>query len=464
VLRLTNTLGRRKEEFRPSKGKEVRMYSCGPTVYDYAHIGNFRSYVFSDVLRRYLEYSGYSVRLVMNLTDVDDKTIKGSVREGVSLSKYTRKFKDAFFEDIGRLSIKKASEYPEATKHIPEMTALVQTLMDKGYAYKSDDGSIYFDISKFKGYGKLANLDRKGLKAGARVSQDEYEKDQAHDFALWKAWTKEDGDVFWETKLGKGRPGWHIECSAMSSRCLGPAFDIHTGGVDLIFPHHENEIAQYEAATGKPFARFWVHNEHLLVDNKKMSKSLGNFYTLRDLLKMGHSPKAIRYLLLSSHYGQKLNFTLVGLKGAEASVSRLLDFMDMLSSASGKDGKEAKTLAADAEKRFGEAMDDDLNTPEALAAVFDMVRKANILNEKGRLGKAGAKTLADAMLGFDEVLGVLDGGKKKDIGKEVGKLIAEREKARKAKDWAKSDAIRDKLKDMGVILEDSPAGVKWKLR
>ena len=465
MLRLHNTMGRKKQAFKPASGNEARMYSCGPTVYDYAHIGNFRAYVFSDLLRRYLEYSGYKVRLVMNLTDVDDKTIKQSRKQGLSLGKYTEKYKKAFFEDIAKLNIRKAAAYPEATAHIREMVAIVEKLLKNGHAYRSEDGSVYFDISKFKDYGKLSGLDMKGLKAGARVSQDEYEKEQAHDFALWKAWTKDDGDVFWETSVGKGRPGWHIECSAMSSKYLGVTFDVHTGGVDLIFPHHENEIAQYEAATGKPFARFWLHNEHLLVDSKKMSKSLGNFYTLRDLIGKGYSPKAIRYLLLSSHYRQKLNFTLKGLEAAEASVSRLLDFMDMLGSASGKDTKDAAALAAEAQRRFGKAMDDDLNTPEALSAVFDMVRKANTLNEQCKIGKAGAKALKEAMLRFDEVLGVLDSaGKKKGIGKEVEKLIAEREEARKAKDWARSDAIRDKLKGMGVILEDSPEGVKWKLR
>jgi cysteinyl-tRNA synthetase len=417
------------------------------------------------MLCRYLEYKGYKVRLVMNITDVDDKTIKGSRKKGLSLGKYTRKYKKAFFEDIEKLNVKPASSYPEATKHITEMAALVKKLLGKGYAYRSGDGSVYFDISKFGDYGKLSNLDMKGLKAGARVSQDEYEKDQAQDFALWKAWTKEDGDVFWETEIGKGRPGWHIECSAMSSKYLGDTFDIHTGGVDLIFPHHENEIAQHEAATGKPFARFWLHNEHLLVDNKKMSKSLGNFYTLRDLLGKGYSPVAIRYLLLSAQYRQKLNFTLKGLEGAEASVNRLLDFMDMLKSARGKDSGGAQKSAAKAKKKFGDAMDDDLNMPEALAAVFELVREANVLSEKGKLGKGGAAKVREAMLSFDSVLGLLEAGKaKKGIGAKVEKLIKEREEARKRKDFAKSDKIREKLKGMGVILEDSPTGVKWKVR
>jgi cysteinyl-tRNA synthetase len=465
VLKLSNTLGRKKQEFKPFKGKEVRMYSCGPTVYDYAHIGNFRAYVFSDILRRYLEYSGYTVKLVMNLTDVDDKTIRRSHEEGVSLEKYTEKYKKAFFEDVARLSIRKAAFYPAATEHIPEMVALVKMLQKKGFAYKSDDGSIYFDIGKFKGYGRLAKLDKKGLKAGARVSQDEYEKGQAQDFALWKAWTPEDGDVFWETEIGKGRPGWHIECSAMSTKYLGETFDIHTGGVDLIFPHHENEIAQHEAATDKPFARFWLHNEHLLVDGRKMSKSLGNFYTLRDLLGKGYGPGAIRYLLLSSHYRQKLNFTLKSLDAAQASVNRLLDFMDMLAGTKGKDTGKAAKISAGAIKDFEEAMDDDLGTPGALAAVFGLVKEGNVLSEKGGLGKEGAQVIRKAMMKMDSVLGLLEGvGGKKDIGKEVEKLIKERQDARNEKDFAKSDKIRDKLRDMGVVLEDSPTGMKWKLR
>ncbi|MBN1896664.1 MAG: cysteine--tRNA ligase [Candidatus Aenigmarchaeota archaeon] len=463
MLKLYNTMSRKKEGFSPSKGKEARIYSCGPTVYDYAHIGNFRAYIFSDLLRRYLEYKGMKVNLVMNLTDVDDKTIKRSREKCVSLSQYTKEYKKAFFDDIKKLSIKPASAYPCATDHIKEMTEMVNALLKKGFAYRSDDGSIYFDIRKYEDYGRLAKLDRKGLKAGARVSQDEYEKEQAHDFALWKAWTEEDGDVFWKTDLGKGRPGWHIECSAMSSKYLGETFDIHTGGVDLIFPHHENEIAQYEAATGKTFARFWMHNEHLLVDNRKMSKSLGNFYTLRDLFEKGYSPKAVRYILLATHYRQKLNFTFNGLEAASNSVNRLLDFMDMLDSAKGSEFAGIKKIADKARKDFEVAMDDDLNIAEALAAVFSLVREVNTLSEKESLGKKGAAEIKKLMLEFDSVLGVL-GEEKKNIGKDVEKLIEEREKARAAKDWNKADKIRDNINALGIILEDTPDGVKWKMR
>ncbi len=462
MLRLYNTMTRKKEGFSPSKGKEVRMYSCGPTVYDFAHIGNFRAYIFSDLLRRYLEYRGMKVKLVMNLTDVDDKTIKGSRKEGVPLKKHTEKYKAAFFEDIKTLNVKPAFAYPEATEHIGEMVGIVKKLLRKGLAYRKKDG-IYFDIRKFRDYGKLARLDMKGLRAGARVSHDEYEKEQAHDFALWKTWTEDDGDVFWETELGKGRPGWHIECSAMSSKYLGSGFDIHTGGVDFIFPHHENEIAQYEAATGKKFVRFWLHNEHLLVDGKKMSKSLGNFYTLRDVLEKGYSPRALRYILLATHYRQKLNFTLKGLEGAEASVSRLLDFMDMLEEADGREFAGLKKTVEKAKRDFGAAMDDDLNIAEALAAVFGFVREVNVMSEKGKLGRKGAGMAKGLMLKFDEVLGVLD-SERKDLSAEIESLIIERERARKKKDWKRSDEIREKLKDMGVILEDSPTGVKWKMR
>ena len=466
TLKLYNTLTRKRDVFRPIKDREVRMYSCGPTVYDYAHIGNFRAYIVSDLLRRYLEYKGFRVKLVMNLTDVDDKTIKGSGNQGISLDKYTERFKKAFFEDLKTLNIKPAAVYPEATKHIKEMVYIVKALLKNGYAYKSDDGSVYFDISKFRDYGKLSHLKIKKLKAGARVSQDQYEKEkeQAQDFALWKAWTPQDGDVFWESPIGKGRPGWHIECSAMSTKYLGETFDIHTGGVDLIFPHHENEIAQTEGATGKPFVKHWVHNEHLLVDGRKMSKSLGNFYTLRDLLSKGHSPKAIRYLLLSAHYRQKLNFTLQGLEAANSSINRILDFMDMLDDVRGeKISPEIKKKVENTKEKFENALDNDLNMPVALAAIFDFVKEMNTINERGGLGKKDAVIINEMMLGFDETLGILEVGKK-DINKGIEKLIKEREDARKDKDFKKSDQIRARLREMGVILEDTPEGVRRKIR
>lgn len=442
------------------------MYSCGLTVYDYAHIGNLRAYIFVDLLRRWLEYRGFDVQHVMNLTDVDDKTIRGMQKEGVSLEQYTQKYTDAFFEDLQALNIKKAKIIPKATEHIKEMVKLIEILMEKGYGYKGEDGSIYYDISKFKNYGKLSKMKIEELKTGARVKVDEYGKEQASDFALWKAWDPDDGDVFWETKLGKGRPGWHIECSAMSMKYLGETLDIHTGGVDNIFPHHENEIAQSEVVTGKKFVNYWLHNEHLLIDGERMGKSLKNFYTLRDLLRMGHDPIAVRYLLMSTHYRKQLNFTFEGLKAAKKALQRLYDFMERLEEIKvTEDGEEIGELVEKARKNFEDAMDDDLNINKALATVFNFVKEVNILIDQKRLNRAGAKQVKGLMMDFDKVLGILsDFWKRKEekLPKEVEELIRKREKARKAKDWETADAIRDKLQRMGIILEDTPEGVKWK--
>jgi len=458
MLKLYNTLTRKKEEFKPIKKDYVRLYSCGPTVYDFAHIGNFRAYIFSDLLRRYLKYKNYKVKQIMNLTDVDDKTIKGSRKEGVVLAEYTLKYKEAFFEDIKKLNIENVEFYPEATKHIKEMVVLIKTLLNKKYAYKSDDGSIYYDISKFKNYGKLAHLDMKGLKKGARVKHDEYEKEKTHDFALWKAYDEEDGDVFWKTELGKGRPGWHIECSAMSMKYLGESFDIHTGGVDLIFPHHENEIAQSEAATKKKFVKYWIHNEHLLVDGKKMSKSLGNFYTLRDILKKGYNPKAIRYLLLSTHYRQKLNFTFKVLEAAKNSIDRLNNFVFNLKNIKEtKDNKEVSALIKKVKEEFEKEMDDDLNISKALAVIFDFMRDVNKLI----ISKKDAKEIYNVMFNFNKVLGVLE-EKEEKISKEIQDLINEREKARKNKDYKKADEIRNELRKKGFIIEDTKEGPRLK--
>ncbi|MEK6808976.1 MAG: cysteine--tRNA ligase, partial [Nanoarchaeota archaeon] len=344
MLRLFNTRTRKIGVFKSIKDKEVNIYTCGPTVYDYAHIGNLRAYICADILKRYLKYKGYNVKHVMNITDVDDKTIKGSQQQGISLKKYTQNFSNMFFEDIKILNLDLPDIFPKATEHIPEMIMLIKKLLKKGFAYKGEDGSIYYDISKFKNYGKLAQLDMDGLKEGARIRHDEYSKDSPKDFCLWKACDKDDGDVFWKTELGKGRPGWHIECSAMNMKYLGEEFDIHTGGVDLIFPHHENEIAQSVGATGKEFVHYWFHNEHLLVNGKKMSKSLGNFYTLRDLLNKGYNPIGIRYLLLSTHYRQQLNFTEESLQGAENSVQRINDFILKLRNVSKNALKNKTTL------------------------------------------------------------------------------------------------------------------------
>jgi cysteinyl-tRNA synthetase len=460
-----NTLTRKKEKFVPLEKDKVKMYTCGPTVYDYAHIGNFRAFVFEDLLRRWLEYRGFEVTQIMNITDVDDKTIKGSRKKQIPLKEYTEYYTKAFFEDIQALNIQKATLYPKATEHIPEMISLIKRLLEKGYAYKGEDGSIYYSISKFKDYGKLSKIKVEELKPGARVKVDEYEKEEARDFALWKAWDEEDGDVFWETELGKGRPGWHIECSAMSMKYLGETFDIHCGGVDNMFPHHENEIAQSEAATGKKFVNYWLHNEHLLVEGKRMAKRYGNYYTLRDLLAKGYHPAAIRYLLMSTHYRQQLNFTFEGLEAAKNAVDRLTSFMHRLQDANGKEsGEKIKQLIAQVQRDFGEAMDDDLNISVALAALFDFVREVNKLMDNNLLSKEEAEEVYNLMLHFDKVLGVIGEAKKEEkLPKEAEELIRKREEARKVKDWKTADKIREQLKAIGVIVEDTPQGVKWKI-
>mgnify|MGYP000291885209 CR=1 FL=1 len=464
-IRFFNTLTRQKEAFTPIEPGKVRMYTCGPTVYDYAHIGNFRAFLFEDLLKRWLEHRGFTVTHVMNITDVDDKTIKGAQKQHISLTEYTNYYIKAFFEDIKALNIKPANYYPRATEHIPEMVALIQTLIQKGYAYKAPDNSIYYAIKKFKNYGKLSHINIQQLKEGARIRTDEYEKEEAHDFALWKAWTPEDGDVFWETPLGKGRPGWHIECSAMSMRYLGETFDIHCGGVDNIFPHHENEIAQSEAATGKKFVNYWLHNEHLLVNGKKMAKKFGNFYTLRDLLKQGFDPIAIRFLLISTHYRAQFNFTFEGLEAAHATVERLRNFMRRLQEANGE-GSNGKinSLITTAETQFTAAMDDDLNISIALSALFDFIREVNTLLDANLVSKKEANEAANFIQRIDEVLGVIGEAKKEEsLPKEAEELIKAREEARKARDWTRADELRLKLREMGVIIEDTPQGVKWRL-
>ena len=463
-MRFYNTLTRKKEEFKPLEKGVVRIYTCGPTVYDYAHIGNFRTYVFQDLLRRWLEYRGYKVIQVMNITDVDDKTIRGARREGISLKEYTERYIKAFFEDIKTLNIEKAEYYPKATEHIKEMVELIKKLLEKGYAYKAEDGSTYYDISKFKEYGKLSKIKIEELKPGARVKADQYAKEEARDFALWKAWDEEDGDVYWETELGKGRPGWHIECSAMALKYLGETIDIHSGGVDLIFPHHENEIAQSEAVTGKPFARFWLHSEHLMVEGRKMAKSLGNFYTLRDLLKMGYSPKAIRFLLLSTHYRQQLNFTFEALKAAEKTIERLQIFMERLKEANGTGcGKQIEKLMEKVKEEFETALDDDLDINTALASLFEFIREVNKLIDENKLSKQEARMVRELMLKFDKVLGVIgEEEKEEELPKEIMELIRKREEARKRKEWETADQIREKLREMGIIIEDTPTGTKWR--
>jgi cysteinyl-tRNA synthetase len=459
TLKIYNTLTRKKEDFKSLKPKQVSMYTCGPTVYDYAHIGNFRAYLCADILRRYLEYRGFKVKQVMNLTDVDDKTINRSQEQKIPLNKFTEKYIKAFFEDLTALSIEQPFKFPRATEHIREIVEAVKKLIKKGFAYKGDDGSTYYDVSKFRGYGKLAKIKIKELKAGARVCQDEYEKEQANDFALWKAWTKGDGDVFWETELGKGRPGWHIECSVMSTKYLGQPFDIHTGGVDLIFPHHENEIAQAEAAEGKQFVKYWFHNEWLLVEGKKMSKRYDNFFTLRDLLEKGYDAKTIRLVLIGTHYRQQLDFTFKKLEAAKKSIQKLEDFMLRLKESDAKSsGKTAEKHIKKAKDDFEKAMDDDLNIAQALSAIFDFMHEINKID----LSKSDAKKILDLMDSFNQVLGIFE-IKEKKLPKELMDLINQREQARKNKDWKTADKIRDELKKKGVILEDTPSGVRYKL-
>ena len=461
MLRFYNTLTRQKDDFRPLEAGKVGMYTCGPTVYNSPHIGNYRAYVFEDLLRRYLKYRGYEVKQVMNLTDVDDKTIRDSRRAEMALQDFTAIHKRAFFDDLRTLNIESAEAYPAATDHIPDMVAMIQRLRDRGHTYDVE-GSIYFRLDSFPGYGRLANLDAEALQEGAsgRMDQDEYAKDNVRDFALWKAWSAEDGDVYWDTELGKGRPGWHIECSAMSMKYLGSHFDIHTGGEDNIFPHHENEIAQSEAATGETFVNYWLHCRHLLVDNAKMSKSMGNFYTLRDLLEQGFKPKGIRYALLATHYRQPMNFTLDNLRGAETGVQRLIDFMDNLRSADGN-GADAGAVLQQTQEGFEQSLDNDLNISGALGAIFQMVRDVNRLRADGRLSSADASATQDLMHRFDGVLGVLDLDEGEDDA-EVEGLLAQRQEARKNRDFDRADALRDAIGERGYVIEDTPHGPRLK--
>ncbi|MEM3374170.1 MAG: cysteine--tRNA ligase [Candidatus Woesearchaeota archaeon] len=457
VLKFYNTLTRQKEEFKEINPGQVRIYSCGPTVYNFAHIGNMRSYVFSDMLRRYLKYKGYEVIHVMNLTDVDDKTIRDSQKEGVSLKEFTERYTKYFFEDLETLNIEKVEYYPKATETINEMIEISKRLLEKGIAYKSEDGSTYFSVSKFKDYGKLSKINVENLKEGARVKQDEYEKESAKDFALWKSYDKSDGDVYWETELGKGRPGWHIECSAMSMKFLGQSFDIHTGGIDLIFPHHENEIAQSEAFTGKKFVNYWLHCEHLLVDNEKMSKSKGNFYTLRDLLNKGYSAKAIRYLLMATHYRQKLNFTFSGLESAENTIKKFKEFMLRLKNIEEKNNNnnsKVNELIKKAKQDFENAMDDDLNISEGLAVIFEFMNQINKLIADNNLSRNDALKVFNLMMEFDKVLGILDFSEEK-IPEKVLELVKKREEARKNKNWKLSDELREEIKKLGYYVDDS---------
>lgn len=463
ALRFFNTLSRKKEKFKPLKPGVITLYTCGPTVHDYAHLGNFRAFLFYDLLKRVLIQQGYKVNHVMNITDVDDKIIRKSLAAKKSLREFTTVFENAFYEDLETLNVLKANVYPRATENINSMVELIKKLLEKNLAYKSDDGCVYYAIRKFKDYGKLSKINLEKLEAGAsgRVLADEYDKANVQDFALWKSWTKEDGDVFWETEIGKGRPGWHVECSAMSIKYLGETIDIHTGAEDLIFPHHENEIAQSEGATGKKFVNYWLHNAWLLVDGKKMSKSLGNFYTLRDIIDKGYDPLAIRFYLLSTHYRQKFNFTFDALESSTSALQRLWDCYDNLSFARGKQNPNVGARIDQFKKDFNTALENDLEISQALAALFDFVRDCNAWLAGNALSREDGKKLRDALEHADKVLGVLK-KEKPELTPEEKALIEEREKARKAKNWERADQIRAELEKKGVIVEDTPAGPKWK--
>ncbi len=486
ALHLYNTLSGKIEEFAPSADNTVRMYACGPTVYDYGHIGNFRTFIAVDILRRFLKQSGYKLQHVMNITDVDDKIIRNAAREHKSVREYGQIYEQGFLEDMRTLNIQQPERLVRATEHIQEMASFIRELEQKGFAYRTDDGSYYFRIARFPEYGKLSKKDLGGMEPGARVDVDEYEKDNVRDFALWKA--PKEGEEVWDTPIGKGRPGWHIECSVMSMKYLGESFDLHAGGEDLAFPHHENEIAQSEALTGKTFARFWMHVRFLLVEGEKMAKSAGNFYTPRDLLIKGHKPSSIRYLLTSVPYRKQFNFTFDGLKQAAHSVERLRNFQTRVQMGQFPAGKcqRIQEQAAAAMQEMRGAMEDDLNTAQALAAIFNLVREANTAADNGELRQDDKAPLLAALKQFDDIFDVLTDddatkishnlewarahGKLSDADvqqptisdDEVERLMADRAAARKARDFARSDAIRTQLAEAGILVEDTKDGIRWK--
>lgn len=445
-MKVFNSLTRSLEELHPLVGNEVRLYTCGPTVYNFAHIGNFRAYAFEDILRRVIQFNGMKIRQVMNLTDVDDKTIRGANGAGIPLTDYTKTYKDAFFADLAKLNIQPAEVYPAATDHIPEMIALVSKLIEKGVAYKSEDGSVYFNVRAFPSYGKLAHIDFENQRTGARCAADEYDKENVGDFALWKAWEPSDGPVGWDSPWGRGRPGWHIECSAMSMKYLGETFDLHTGGIDNLFPHHENEIAQAEAATGKPFVKCWMHCAHLKVNGEKMSKSLGNFFTLRDLIEKGWTGREIRYVLINAHYRTGLNFAFDALEDARKALARIDACVDKTTSGA------VPEWATKHLEEFTAAVNDDLNMPRAFAALFGLVRETNA---------HGGGAVRDVFARMDEVLGIIFFGRKTEteaIPAEIEALLAKRAEARKAKNWAESDKLRDEIAAAGWLVKDSKEG------
>ena len=474
TLRVHNTATRSLQDFEPLEAGTVRVYGCGPTIYNHAHIGNFRTFLFFDLVHRYLDWSGYEVHFVMNLTDVDDKVIESAVESGMTVTEKTEPFEEVFLEDSRTLGIRPAESYPRATDHIEKMVDFVQRLIDSGHAYPADDGAVYFSIASFAQYGKLKGIDTATLKVGARVAHDDYDKEDARDFALWKAATPEDEQVeaAWDSPWGRGRPGWHLECSVMSTTELGDTLDMHLGGEDLIFPHHENEIAQSESATGHPFVRNWMHVKHLFVEGKKMSKSFGNFITLRELLDEGYDPAAIRHLLISSHYRGDLNFTRQGLEASGAALQRLLDFESRLKGILA-DGTAAPSglpeAASQALESFRAAMDNDFNSADALAAVFVFVSTVNAaLDNHGTVSESDREAALDALHSMDAVLALLEVANASralddDQIAYVEQRIQERTAARANRDFATSDAIRDELAGKGIALEDGPDGTRWKV-
>jgi len=466
-LAFYNTLARKIEEFVPIKPGKVGLYTCGPTVYDFAHIGNFRAYIFEDLLRRTLEFAGYDVYHVMNLTDVDDKTIRTSIKQGLPLREFTAKYIAAFYADLDTLKIHRAHDYPAATDYVEEMKAMIQTLLDKGIAYTTESGDVYFSIEKYPDYGKLANLNMEEMRKGERVSDDEYEKESLVDFALWKGWSERDGDVFWDAPWGKGRPGWHIECSAMATKFLGPHFDIHCGGVDNIFPHHEDEIAQSECCTGEKFVNYWLHCKHLMVEGEKMSKSVGNCYTIPQLLEKGYSGREIRYELLATRYRDGLNFTFQGLKERRGNLERIDGYQARLVKLAEGEAEQgnwaaqlpewAKTVEAD----FGAAIADDLNISGALAVLFDSITQGNRAMNEEELTGAQAAAILSLLARLDVVLGFLS-PESNEVDADLEALAEARQAAREAKDWGEADRIRDELAAKGWKIEDTADGPKLK--
>jgi cysteinyl-tRNA synthetase len=462
VLRFFNTYSRALEEFHPidHDGQLVKMYTCGPTVYSLAHIGNFRAYIFEDLLQRHLELRGYKVHRVMNITDVDDKTIRGCREAGVPLKEFTAPFQQAFLEDLETLRIKPADDFPAATdsRHIAAMIEMIKTLIARDLAYQAEDKSVYFRINKFPEYGRLAHFDLTQLQPSGRVRNDEYDKEHIGDFALWKAWDEEDGDVAWESPWGRGRPGWHIECSAMATEILGEQLDIHCGGVDNIFPHHEAEIAQSEGCTGKKFVRYWLHCAHLLVDGQKMSKSLGNFYTLRDLLGKGYTGREVRYALMRVHYRAPLNFTWEGMEEARQSLARIDDWLERLREHGTSDGATSASKRSKPNQQFEEALDDDLNISAALGFLFESIRETNRALDAGELDSADAQSWLDWWNRVNTVLALSSDTSALPV--EIAALAEARVQARLAKDWRKSDELRDELNTRGWEARDTKDGQK----